>query len=1265
MANDPDVNGNGAGGLTSTSSRSAAVELLSLAPRYEAEQHSTYLTRLNEVIEDPKNRNIALTGRYGAGKSSVLDEFARSQKSTLRLAISTLGPDDQSPAGNGEQANDGKDKKPVTADGSKLTNQIQKELVKQLVFSAKPSTLRHSRLRRRVTLPLWRAICEAAVLIAVLVGFALFLGWLPPVAGTSPDHPLVTRAAAWAGFAALLVLVLTVIRRVTHDRWVVSDVSAGGATLTLSERTPTYFDEYLDDIVHYFDSESINIVIFEDLDRFDDPHIFEALRELNTLLNNTDKRIKRGKPLRFVYAVRDSLFEQLGNDTASASDDAAIAEMVRANRTKFFDVVVPMVPFITHRNAQDLLQRLLTEASITGIDRSLVNLVARHATDMRLLHNIRNEYLVFAERLLESDTKAPGLKQSNLFALVAYKNFHLGDFEKIARRASDLDDLYNYRRELVRDTIQQQQQRKRTLIREGVRERSRTGLAERLALRLGTVADLIKVMHGYPNYSSFFMVGNKWFPSDSLSNYSFWAALAEVGDVRVGMGTSATQPGSALSTLNREALVSLVPEAFDAGRWESLDADALRSELESIEVTIAFLRGADFADLAKTSHPLTVAVPGSISSGTDVGVERTFAELVDLTMKSDLARDLVKRGYLDRNFALYAAQFYGTFTGVDVATFMVQSVQANTMEVDYDLSRDGAVANLLAEAEDDFTRTVSAYNKDVVNYLLRRNHPGAAHLIERFVTHHDEDASTFLTAYLTSGAEKEKLTAGLAGHGWAAVFDHLVTSGDVPDDQRTVLVSSALTGADRNAAQTYELNTEVGQFIADHYQQMAAFTQRQLPEVTQTVATLLRRASVVLPDLAPLDNRLRALVVENNRYKLTANNVRAALDITGEVTLDHVKSNQSVYDYCLAQPAAYLAAVEGDAHTDHTLSEPETLIQVLNDLAAKWNETQLADHLDHLLAAASPKAQLTSLRDAPPMAWTALARANLFRASLANMEDYRTRPDRVGTIDRHLGNLLKNAGTIYTEEPSDTVDADGNNYDRETAAVAILNATTISEPATRVHLVEALNVSEVTITRITPESSVLFALLLDHKLVIDDAASFEHFHGAGWGAIGPAITASPGVAEFLAPQLVSGLVADLLNDPSTRDKVGRQVVDNVEEYLPADDQAALLAVAQYADQHAMALSPGTVLRIAAAAEPGPADVVIRLLGAAVPPASVQQIVGVFTALGGEYGKVAVPGADFTVANDSLHQNLLSTLKIAGVISEFIKKRRQDLYTVKV
>lgn len=1231
---------------------SSSVALTSLASEYEEAQHKAYLVRLEEAVKNSKNLNIALTGRYGSGKSSVLDKFEGNRRpTTLRLAISTLGPNEE---------------------GATPTNRIQKELVKQLVYSASPYTLRHSRFSRRIGISRKRALAEVTAAVALLGAFLMLMGWLPSVTGTSADHPPLVRVLAWAGLIILLIVVGTTLRMVTHDKFVVSDVSAGGATVTLSERTPTYFDEYLDDIVNYFDTEDIDIVIFEDLDRFDDPHIFEALRELNTLLNNTKKRISRNTPLRFVYAVRDSLFEKLGSDVRPKGDDAAVVETVRANRTKFFDVVIPIVPFISHRNARDLLTSLLEEAGITEIERPLVSLVAQHSTDMRLLRNMRNEYLVFSERLLESDKVAPGLTPSNLFALVAYKNFHLEDFENISRRTSDLDALYDFRRVLVGDRIASLERRKRDLASGRERLRTRTPLAKELGEQLLAFSRVIKTKTGYAQWPRlYYMVADQEFASEQIGSYDFWQATAEAQKLDILVSSSNNGPGQLLVSISRADLISLIREGFEAGRWDDIDEVETQSELAAIDRDIAFLRAADFADLAsKMEYTVSVIVHAPADNGGNAdGVQtpplgtrtenQTFAELIERIMKSELARELIKRGYVDRNFALYAAQFYGNFTGLDVANFIVQHVETNTMEVGYRLNSPGAVINLLEETGDEFTHTVVAYNTDIVNHLVSTRDPRVNNVVNRIVTNFDDHAREFLSSYFTSDAQREKLAACMASHPWRRIFEYLSEDDGVPADARPALVDAALKAVDVD--QDYDLPIGVNNFIVDHYRRMSAFIQPQEQAVTEKVVTVLVRADVRVPEIDALDSGIRELVVSRNLYELTAQNLRTALasdtGSTTDISFDRVLTRDAVYEYCLGRPVDYLAAVDQDDATPYTIGGPQTLARVLSDVADLWHD----EHLATLLSRAASESCLSSLSVVPTSTWPTLADARLFHASLTNLEAYRR---EIGTIDEHLAGLLTDAGTIHTTAPDDDANDAGELIDREAVAIAILNANNITSAAIRIALVLSLDVDlPLTVTEINPEPSALFAELIEHGLVPDEVDSFAHFHQAGWAAIGPAIASSDNITSFLAPGLMHGMVADVLNDDTAAAKVGRKILTNVEEYVPEDDGEALNAVAKFASDHSIPLVPQTVLRLATAGPSNQARI-LRLLQDASPAATADQIVAVFAAIGGEYSKVTRSGSEFTVPNDTLHADLLTTLQNQNVCT-FRKKRGRNMYAVSV
>ena len=222
------------------------------------------MRHLEEAVQDKRNRNIALTGRYGVGKSSVLDAFEeKHSKSTIRISINTLGPDE---------------------DGADLTNRIQKELVKQLVYRIAPGRIRRSRFARPNPLTKLRAFCQAFAATVVGLGVLWLFGVRPMATWPGAGANIAVQASLVTLFFILVLLAVWAVRWVIGDR-IVSEVSTAGTKIALGEGPTTYFDGFLDEIVTFFDAVEPEFVIFEDLDRFDDPQIFDSLHELNTLIN--------------------------------------------------------------------------------------------------------------------------------------------------------------------------------------------------------------------------------------------------------------------------------------------------------------------------------------------------------------------------------------------------------------------------------------------------------------------------------------------------------------------------------------------------------------------------------------------------------------------------------------------------------------------------------------------------------------------------------------------------------------------------------------------------------------------------------------------------------------------------------------------------------------------------------------------------------------------------------------------------------------------
>lgn len=60
--------------------------------------------------------------------------------------------------------------------------------------------------------------------------------------------------------------------------------------------------------------------MFEDIDRFDEAEIFETLGALNTMLNSAQQL--RGRTVRFVYAIKDSIFDDLARRARTSGRDS-------------------------------------------------------------------------------------------------------------------------------------------------------------------------------------------------------------------------------------------------------------------------------------------------------------------------------------------------------------------------------------------------------------------------------------------------------------------------------------------------------------------------------------------------------------------------------------------------------------------------------------------------------------------------------------------------------------------------------------------------------------------------------------------------------------------------------------------------------------------------------------------------------------------------------------------------------------------------------
>lgn len=1173
----------------------AEAELLTLAPVFEETKHQLYVDHLLAGLRQPTNRNIALTGPYGSGKSSILDrvvtEYSESPENPaddakedetsdshkrarrlrriedklpswvrghrervprehriLRVSISTLGLG----AENEPESED---------DTAETTNRIQKELVKQLLYRVEPGEIPGKRFPQRPRPSRERIAWEAA-------GFTFLLTFGLWLFGVRPDLSPPGISLPW--WLSAIVLGVIGAGAFIALRWnfsgkPIQQVSAAGASISFDKKTDSVFDKYLDEIVRFFEIAKTEVVIFEDLDRFNTPEIFDSLRELNTLLNESAVLRSENRTLRFVYAVKDSMFEKIVRSSEKPDDDeegsncspndAAKSETDRANRTKFFELVVPVVPFLSSNNARDLLGTTLEDLKRPegdSVGRSLIDLVARHTTDMRLLRNIRNEFVVFAQRLLGPAGRAPGITADAVFALVAYKNFHMSDYEAIFHRKSKLDDLERARRDVVEGAIEQLQIKKNTLAVSGERVQRQGKIASRLGEKLRThLAPLpTNTLEGAVK------VDGDVLDLNDVGEVATWRSIIDRKEIRVDYvvkfsGRSTTY------MLDQSVLETLFPEAFEPGLWDEITVESLAEDRNVIEKKINDLRGADFT-----------AVSGLINPDDDSEAYAKFRKAITDDLGSDLARDLVRHGYISKYFAEYASVFYGKFIGVEVAKFFRDSVWPNEMDVDAQLTADD-VANVFEEAPADFIRSRSALNLDIVKHLLQSIKADTAEqsagskmagrrlreILDFAIVDAGPEGARFLRKGLREDCpERDSFVKALAELHWDSLFNEISkpdVGAELNDRIRlTDIALHAISDTD------FELDEQTLVFLADNHAEFRAFTEEpkngdQIEHFNRIYA-LAARAQLIVPKLRAIALPLGKFFIEDQAYALTADNLRYALEGNDGLglALDRIRLNEHVWALCTNDLNSYLDAIADETDTPTAILGPDVLAEVLHNHVA--GDEML---LSRVLNSSAPGARLPDIDAIDEDQWGTVLEADRADPDVSNLLAL-FRSESVSTSQ--IGEFLKTVDTIMVRENSSEPEDESRRHDSETyqhnLAISLLNtATPDLDQAISFAQQLGVNKDNISVGDLSLETPGLLARLLAADMVKDEVSTFEHFSNGDWEAIAGGLQISENFDSFMTPELVLGLAGDLLNDDTVDDGLKRRVLEDLDEYIPDTD----------------------------------------------------------------------------------------------------------------
>ncbi|MCX2492802.1 hypothetical protein OQX63_04925 [Pedobacter sp. PF22-3] len=593
----------------------------SLSPIGDADPDGAYATALRWALENRGSqdiKNIAITGTYGSGKSTVLKTFQNHNQnpdlSFLNISLATFKEEREKAKEKGEDLNDGE-----------MLRLIELSILQQIFYREADETIPDSRFKKIKSFDdtniSW---LTAGIFLLILATIQLFnKTFLEDIIG----HPFYELTNTIILILSLLIVIsgyFLLIRKSLRliSSLTISKLNINNAEIEISKNiNKSILNNHLDEILYFFEVTDYTVVVIEDLDRFEQTEIFTKLRELNLLINNS-KNITRD--IVFVYAVRDNMFKD-------------------KDRTKFFDFIIPIIPVINSSNSNEKLKDIIAKNHYP-IGPDLIEDVSFFIDDMRLLFNITNEYHIYHNRLEKLD---PG----KLLAMIVYKNIYPNDFISLGMNEGVLHSAFAQKNNFIAKAIETLDQKIAELQKE-VTSLEDLGVPRIAELNMMYV---LKFIEKISNFNSFYINGSQVTPSKMAEVDQFKHLMDKTASASYYTRDYSTQfryNSPSIINIEFSEIERLVDPVYSYEDRVELLGVGVKQKIKELKAEIAELE----RNKIEARHTKLKQV---------MALSEMQLEIKD-PKQLQLTSILMRKGYIDEDYQDYISIFYeGTITKTD------------------------------------------------------------------------------------------------------------------------------------------------------------------------------------------------------------------------------------------------------------------------------------------------------------------------------------------------------------------------------------------------------------------------------------------------------------------------------------------------------------------------------------------------------------------------------------------------------------------------
>lgn len=687
-----------------------------LSPTSQAKDTSEYCKALDWAISNRKKediKNIALTGPYGSGKSSIIKTYIETNTNKslhfLPISLATFKEEDEEEESLEKNSEDRMEQPPVTEQVKSKTEKssktdllrlIELSILQQIFYHVDDRKIPDSRFRKIKNY----TKCELAITTILLMLVVVSLTHL--IYPTLIETQLKIQLSNSMHGIALICVVLGAAFLIYRSIRLISSIKFNklnfqNAEINIGENiSKSVLNRHLDEILYFFQVTPYNVVIIEDLDRFRQTDIFTKLREINLLINNSTK-VK--KDVVFIYAVRDDMFIE-DNE-----------------RTKFFDFIIPVIPVINPSNSS---QKLLDKKAKYKFDISenLIESLSMFIEDMRLLHNITNEYYLYYQKLNKS------LIQDKLLAMIVYKNLFPNDFTALSHNKGRLyEAIANKQNYIASETIKIKEEIE--VYKKEIKELETVKIKDIKELRNSYLLYLIESLPGYNSFS----IEGRSVPAKTLTENEHFDSIRK-GTIEYISLESYSRTTKTINVDFKIVEAKVDEENNYDKRKQQIDdinnnkINSLKIQISKKENEIARLRSLKIRELLDKAN-IEIKLPHD--------------------KQNKIVNVLLRDGFIDENYLDYISLFYEGSLSKDDHQFLLNIKTRNFTPFDFKLTR---IDNLISN--------INPYDFDkpfILNYYL------IDHIIttSSYIVHlenifsgladQSEQSTTFINGYLDNG----------------------------------------------------------------------------------------------------------------------------------------------------------------------------------------------------------------------------------------------------------------------------------------------------------------------------------------------------------------------------------------------------------------------------------------------------------------------------------------------------------------------------------